>query len=157
MILLNKVDLASEDVIKDAMETIQYFNHDAPIIPTLYSVIDKKTLEGLKSLEHQANYKQTMDMHLQKVCLYLEKPSKEDLLSLCQELTNKTDRIKGVYSKDQRTFYTEYINGKLQFEEIDFTGENYLILLSTKKDYLKANINEVLKKSKHAFSVCSLS
>ena len=157
MILLNKVDLATEDQIKDAIKTISHFNHDAPIIPTLYSVIDKEKLERLQRLEHQANYKQTMDMHLQKVCLQLEHPSKEDLENLCQELTTKTDRIKGVYSSNQESFYTEYIDGKLHFEAIDFTGENYLILLSTHKDYLKASIEEVFKKSKHAFSVCSLS
>jgi len=66
LILLNKIDLSSEDIIQEAMETIKDFNKDAPIIPTLYSVLKKEQIESLKKTTHKANCIQTMDMHLQR-------------------------------------------------------------------------------------------
>jgi len=86
------------------------------------------------------------------VTLTFEDPSKEDIQNLCAEISSKTNRIKGIFSSEDKSYYTEYIDDTLKLEEINYTGENYLICLSTKKDYLKKELEEILKKSKYYFA-----
>jgi len=157
LILINKMDTVSEETYLKAQNIIKYYNQTAKLLPTIYARIDKKEIEELVIQKHNINHLQTIDLHLQKETIRFQELTKEDLLRLCQSLSTYTDRIKGIVTHHQKTYYIEYINEQLHQEEILHEKENFLICLSTSKENLKANIQTLLKKKQTPFSVCSLS
>ncbi len=146
LILINKMDLCEESTYQEAINIIKSINNQAKIIPTIYAKITIDEIEDLEQVKHQISYTQTIDLNVQKMTVRLDDFSKEDLQKLCEKASFIADRIKGIMTYDNVSYYVEYINHQLFYEQVHPQHRNYLVFLANTKKDLKAHIAKVVEK-----------
>ncbi len=146
IILINKIDIATEEELIKAKDLIKKYNPEVLTFETTYSTLPFPIIEELVSLHDNRLGTTIMDIGIQQFSIPLPQVSVKQIKDICLNCVKLVDRIKGVVRLDETNYFFEYVNQALVFTKILSDVENYMVFLSTSKKDIKPLIHSEIKK-----------
>ena len=147
LVLLNKTDLASEEQIRKARETVAGFNPYAKIRETRFGAFENSWLEEIYPLL-SGEPDRLPDIQLQKQLVKVEGDmTTEQLRSALDIMAEESWRIKGFVNLQGKHYLVSCVGPSIQITETEETNhcDNSLVLLAGPGMALRRAIREAVK------------
>jgi G3E family GTPase len=143
LILLNKVDLVSEDIQENIIKSIREIQQNSPVVSTNYARFDLDILESITPKTVQ-NASYGLSLNAQSYSFDPSSYTWDQVWTLCHRLTNKIHRIKGFYKQDESSIYIDCVRGYCTKQVLSLSVPNGIEFLSDDPIDLKQLIEHTI-------------
>ena len=147
LILLNKSDLAAEELVQQAKQTIRRYNPEAVIHKTEFGTFKDSWLGDIRVLS-SGEPDRMPDIQLQKQAVRIDRTmTLNQLHSALKIIAEESWRIKGFVELEGRHYLVNCVGPSIHITETELHGEeeNHLVLLAGPGMALRKSIKEAIK------------
>ena len=129
LILLNKTDLVSKDVLVNAIQIFRSYNTVAEIIPTTYSKVSKEKVMSLSHVNKTKMVNKKISLNTQTVTVFFDAESNSKIYDFMDSMSPYCNRIKGFLNNEEKVFI-EYVGETRSKVPFDYNESSFVVFLS---------------------------